>query len=172
MTLRLLRFVFAFVLSLGRMASTPAGKTLVDKIRTGEAADNSGIQSDGVAHHKNIVHPHPPAPQSPAGPEPIHWVKAHYDSIRRRISVLWHRTENPFELNIANPANTIAMVYVPVGNADAVRPGWHTVAHTDVCAVSPSARRVRGVVAAESGKYSFVSHLPGDPAILFLSPTT
>lgn len=121
--------------------------------------DLAGIQSDGVAYRQIVIHPHPPAPQTLAGPEPIHWVKAHYDSIRGRIAVQWRRTGHQFELSVEIPANTTATVYVPAASGDELRCGWHTVAHTDGVKFL---RMEAGcaVLSVESGQYNFVSRLP------------
>lgn len=79
--------------------------------------DLAGIQSDGPGYDKIIIHPHPPTPGSNAAHEPIHWVRAHYDSIHGRITSNWKRTKNNFELETEIPANTTATIYLPASSA-------------------------------------------------------
>ena len=120
--------------------------------------DLAGIQSDGPGYEKIIIHPNPPSPGSNSAREPIHWVKAHYDSIHGRISSEWRRTENSFELKIEIPANTTATVYLPAKNVDSIRVGWRSLAN------SKDVKFLRlengyAVLAVESGTYRFVSTL-------------
>ena len=52
----------------------------------------AGIDTDGPGYQRIIIRPSPPAPGSNPAREPIHWVKAHYDSIHGRIVSNWRRT--------------------------------------------------------------------------------
>ena len=118
--------------------------------------DLAGIQSDGPGYEKIIIHPHPPNPGSDTEHTPIHWVKAHYDSIHGRIASEWKRTKNKFELEVEIPANTTATIYLPAKNSEAIRVGWHSLASADGVKFL---RMENGcaVLAVESGNYRFSS---------------
>ena len=118
--------------------------------------DLAGIQSDGPGYEKIIIHPHPPAPGSNPAHEPIHWVKAHYDSIHGRIVSNWRRTENKFELETEIPANTTATIYLPATSADKITESGHSLARAH------GVRFVKmedgwAILEAGSGIYHFVS---------------
>ncbi len=120
--------------------------------------DLAGIQSDGPGYEKIIIHPHPPSPGSNSAREPIHWVKAHYDSIHGRIASEWRRTEGRFELSVEIPANTTATIYLPAKSADAIRVGWRALAQ------AKGVKYLRmekddAVLVVESGNYHFASKL-------------
>jgi len=120
--------------------------------------DLAGIQSDGPGYEKIIIHPHSPSPGSNSAREPIHWVKAHYDSIHGRIASEWRRTENRFELTVEIPANTTATIYLPAKSADAIRVGWHALAQAE------GVKFLRmenddAVLTVESGSYHFAAKL-------------
>jgi alpha-L-rhamnosidase len=120
--------------------------------------DLAGIQSDGPGFDKIIIHPHPPTPGSNQDHEPIHWVKAHYDSIHGRIVSNWRRTGNKFELEVEIPANTTATVYIPTSSTNSVTEGEQPLA---------LARGIKflgfengcSVLNVESGNYKFSSDL-------------
>jgi len=123
--------------------------------------DLAGIQSDGPGYDKIIIHPHPPAPGSNKDHEPIHWVRAHYNSIHGRIVSNWLRTENKFELEVEIPANTTATVYLPASSADQITESWKPLAKVKAVKLL----RMEGgttVLAVESGKYRFASTIWGD----------
>ena len=125
--------------------------------------DLAGIQSDGPGYDRIIIHPHPPAPGGSAVNEPIHWVKAHYDSIHGRITSNWRRTENQFELETEIPANTTATIYLPANSADKITEGGNALAKV----TGVNFLRKEGdnaVFAAKSGRYRFVSCLPAGTA--------
>ena len=118
--------------------------------------DLAGIQSDGPGYEKIIIHPHPPAPGSNPDQQPIHWVKAHYDSIHGRIASNWRRTENQFELETEIPANTTATIWLPASSADKSRKAANSLAG------APSVKFVKmadgeAVLEVGSGTYHFVS---------------
>ena len=120
--------------------------------------DLAGIQSDGPGYEKIIIHPNPPSPGSNSAREPIHWVKAHYDSIHGRIASEWRRTEGRFELSVEIPANTTATIYLPAKSADAIRVGWRALAQ------AKGVKYLRmekddAVLVVESGNYHFASKL-------------
>ena len=118
--------------------------------------DLAGIQADGPGYEKIIIHPHPPAPGSNPAHEPIHWVKAHYDSIHGRIASNWRRTAGKFELETEIPANTTATIWLPASSADQITESGHPLAR---------ARGVKlvsmedgwAILEAGSGTYHFVS---------------
>ncbi len=118
--------------------------------------DLAGIQSDGAGYDKIIIHPHPPTPSSNAAHEPIHWVKAHYDSIHGRITSNWQRTDGKFELETEIPANTTATIYLPASSAEQITEGGKPLAKV---AGVKFLRMENGcaVLAASSGRYHFVS---------------
>ena len=118
--------------------------------------DLAGIQSDGPGYEKIIIKPHPPTIGSNPVREPIHWVKAHYDSIHGRIASNWKQTKDKFELETEIPANTTAIVYLPASSADKITEGGKPLAKV------PSVKFLRmegnyGVLAVESGKFYFTS---------------
>jgi alpha-L-rhamnosidase len=120
--------------------------------------DLAGIQSDGPGYEKIIIHPYPPSPGSNSAREPIHWVKAHYDSIHGRIASEWRRTENKFELSVKIPANTTATIYLPAKSADTICVGWRALAQ----AKGVKFLRMENddaLLSIESGSYHFTSKL-------------
>ena len=120
--------------------------------------DLAGIQADGPGYEKIIIRPHPPTPGSNPDHAPIHWVKAHYDSIHGRITSNWKRTGGRFELETEIPANTRATIYLPTGGADTITEGGRPLAKVD----GVKFLRMEGgraVLAAEAGECKFVSRL-------------
>jgi alpha-L-rhamnosidase len=118
--------------------------------------DLAGIQSDGPGYRKIILHPHPPTPDASRTPAPIHWVKAHYDSIQGRIVSNWRRTDSQFELVAEIPANTTATIWLPASGAGNLTEGGRPLAR------APGVRLVRlepgwAVLAAGGGVYHFAS---------------
>ena len=121
--------------------------------------DLAGIQSDGPGYDKIIIHPHPPTPGSNKDHEPIHWVKAHYNSIHGRIASNWRLAKNKFELEVEIPANTTATVYLPTADAMAVSESGKPLAKIK----NVRLLRVEGgcaVLAVESGTYQFATTMP------------
>jgi alpha-L-rhamnosidase len=117
--------------------------------------DLAGIQSDGPGYNKIIIHPHPPAPESNPSRAPIHWVKAHYDSIHGRITSNWQRAGNRLVLETEIPANTTATVYLPADRPEAIRGNGESLAK----ARGVTFLRTEGdcsVLSVVSGKYRFV----------------
>lgn len=120
--------------------------------------DLAGIQADGPGYRKIIIHPRPPTPGSNPDREPIHWVKAHYDSIRGRIRSEWRRTDTTFELDAEIPANTTGTVFLPAASAKAVKESGRPLSRADGVKIL---RAENGglVLAVESGKYRFQAGL-------------
>ncbi len=67
----------------------------------------AGIDTDGPAYKKILIQPRPGGD--------LTWVRAHYDSIRGRISVHWRVEEGLFKLDATIPANASAKVIMPGG---------------------------------------------------------
>jgi len=80
----------------------------------------AGINAGGPGYDKIIIHPHPPAPDSNLEHPPIHWAKAHYDSIHGRIASSWRLKAGHFELETTIPPNTTATVYLPTTEPDTI----------------------------------------------------
>ncbi len=118
--------------------------------------DLAGIQSNGSGYDKIIIHPHPPTPGSNKDHDPIHWVKAHYDSIHGRIVSNWRRTENKFELKVEIPANTTATVYLPASSAGKITEGGKPLAKVKGVTMLHMEGE-NAVLAVESGRYNFTS---------------
>jgi len=118
--------------------------------------DLAGIQSDGPGYDKIIIHPHPPTPGSNKDHEPIHWVKAHYDSIHGRITSNWRRLENQFELETEIPANTTATIYLPASGAHTLSEGGKPLAKAKGVTLLHMDGK-NAVLAVKSGKYIFTS---------------
>jgi alpha-L-rhamnosidase len=120
--------------------------------------DLAGIQSDGPGYKRIIIYPHPPTPGSNGEHKPINWVKAHYDSIRGRITSNWRRTNDTFELDTEIPANTTATIYLPADGVDKITESGKRLVKND----GIKFLRMDGdcaVLAIESGKYNFISKL-------------
>lgn len=117
-----------------------------------------GIDTDAPGYKRIIIRPSPPAPGSNPENEPIHWVKAHYDSIHGRIESNWRRTKDQFELETVIPANTTATVYLPASSADRITESRKPLVNSrGVKLLRMEADRA--VLAVESGSYRFVSGL-------------
>jgi alpha-L-rhamnosidase len=118
--------------------------------------DLAGIDTDGVAYQHIIIRPTPPTFGSNPERKPIDWVKAHYDSIRGRISSEWHQSAKFFDLKITIPANTTATVYLPAKNIEAISEGGHALSKiADV--KSAQMEDDCAVLEIGSGSYHFVS---------------
>ena len=69
---------------------------------------------------------HPGYEQFTIRPRPgggLDWAKGSYDSIRGKISVEWKFVDGEIDLSVTIPANTVAMVHVPVGNGEVAESG-------------------------------------------------
>jgi alpha-L-rhamnosidase len=116
----------------------------------------AGIDTEGPGYRRIIIRPSPPAPGSNPENEPIHWVKAHYDSIHGRIVSHWRRGKDRFELETSIPANTTATAFLPAASLQNLTESGKPLA---------KARGVkflrmegeRAVLAVESGSYHFRS---------------
>jgi len=118
----------------------------------------AGIRSAGPGYGQISIRPMPPTPGSNPEREPIHWVKAHHDSIRGRISSEWRQAKSRFELNVTIPANTTATVHVPAASADQITESGKPLAK----AKGVRFLRMEGSTAAlavGSGQYKFSSSM-------------
>lgn len=116
----------------------------------------AGIDTDGVGYQNIVIKPSPAATGSNAAREPIHWVKAHYDSIHGRITSQWKRSADRFELETTIPANTTATVYLPVKSAGDVTEGGKPLAKV----AGVKCLRIENghaVLSVPAGRYKFVS---------------
>ena len=118
----------------------------------------AGIDADGPGYERIVIRPSPPSPGSNPDRAPIHWVKAHYDSVRGRIVSNWRRTADRFELETTIPANTTATVYVPATSAGQVAESGKPLDKTRGVRFLRM-ENDRAVLAVESGAYRFDSTL-------------
>jgi len=81
-------------------------------------------------------------------------VRAHYDSIRGRISSAWKVEEGGLSLEVTIPANTTATVYIPVRDLASVTENGRPLEQAQgVKLLRREGDRV--VLAVESGSYRF-----------------
>ncbi len=116
----------------------------------------AGIDTEGPGYSRLILRPCPPSPGSNAEHEPIHWVRASYDSIRGKIASNWKLEGDRFRLDVEVPANTTATVFVPATGASRVTEGGKPlddVAHVRVVGREDD----RVVLRVPSGRYRFES---------------
>ena len=111
-------------------------------------AEAAGIATDGPSYRRILIHPRPD--------QRVHFVKAHYDSIRGRIATAWSLTGSTFNLNVTLPANTSALVYVPARSVSDVSESGRPASK------APDVRFLRmeggcAVFEVGSGTYRFVS---------------
>lgn len=114
----------------------------------------AGIRSDGPGFQKIIIEPLPPAPGSNAMHEPIHWVRASYESIRGPIRSDWKLADGRFDLRVTIPANTTATVRLPASDANGITESGKPlaeVAHVKLLRMEGQT----AVLHVESGDYSF-----------------
>jgi alpha-L-rhamnosidase len=118
--------------------------------------DLAGIQSDGPGYDKIIIHPHPPAAGSKPEHDPIHWVKAHYDSIHGRITSNWKRAGNTFELQTTIPPNTTATVYLLASQGETITESGRRLIKTKGIKLLGREGDC-ALISVEPGEYDFVS---------------
>jgi alpha-L-rhamnosidase len=108
----------------------------------------AGIDTDGPAFTKIIIHPQPGGG--------LTYAKASYNSIRGKISTSWRIDGGDYKLDVSIPANSIATVFIPAKNQDDVMEG------NQPAQKSPQVRFLRmekdiAVFECGSGNYSFTS---------------
>lgn len=80
----------------------------------------AGIDSADVGFNHILLRPSPPTPGSNPDNTPVHWVKAHYDSIHGRIASAWQLEEGIFTYDVTVPPNTMASVFLPTATIEGV----------------------------------------------------
>ena len=116
----------------------------------------AGIDTDGPGYSKIIIYPRPACPGSNADNEPIHWVKASYNSIRGKIVSEWKLEGEKFLLDVEIPANTTATVFIPATDATSITESGRPL--TEITrARFASSEDGRIAVQIPSGKYQFAS---------------
>ncbi len=116
----------------------------------------AGIESDGPGYERIIIRPTPPAPGSNAMHEPIHWVKASYDSIRGTIRSNWKVDNGDFALSVTIPTNTIATIYLPAKDKMDITESGKPI--EDSLGVKwLRSEGEHAVLSIESGSYNFLS---------------
>ena len=109
-----------------------------------------GIQPAAPGFKSIVLKPH--------GFSQLTWVRAEHDSLYGPIKSEWHTGGGNFLWKISIPANTTATVFLPVQKADTIRVGRHLLAR----AAGVKFLRMENdcaVLAVDSGKYQFVTHL-------------
>lgn len=111
----------------------------------------AGIQVDPSApgFSRVIIAPNPVGDLTSA--------KAHYDSVRGRISSEWKLENGVFELRIGIPANCVATVTLPVASSDIITEGGRGLDAIKGIVTLPSVGG-RPVFEVGSGNYVFVVH--------------
>ena len=83
----------------------------------------AGIDTIDPAYARIRIRPRLPTPGSNPDRAAIDWVKADYDSPRGPIQSHWRQIHGGIEMRVRVPANTVAVVHVPAGDADRVTEG-------------------------------------------------
>ncbi len=110
-----------------------------------------GIDTDGPAYQRIIIHPQPGGR--------ISWAKAAYSSIQGKIATDWRVQNGAFLFEVTIPTNTVATVHIPAKDAAAVREGIK--AATDTAGVKfVEMQGNDAVFEVGSGHYRFASRLP------------
>jgi alpha-L-rhamnosidase len=115
-----------------------------------------GIDTDGPGYKRIVLRPGPPTASSNPDNEPIHWVKAEYDSIRGKIAVEWKQSAASFDYKVTVPTNTTAKLFLPATSAGRVTEGGNRLEDADgVILHGVEGDRLR--LALDSGTYHFVT---------------
>jgi alpha-L-rhamnosidase len=121
--------------------------------------DLCGIDTEEPGFGKIRIQPGPPHPGSNPDREPIHWVKARYDSVRGPIRCDWRLRDGRFELDVTLPPNTSGTVVIPSAEGTKVTEGGRPIEdHPSVDVVG--AEGDRRLVRVSSGRYAFRSTWP------------
>jgi alpha-L-rhamnosidase len=112
-----------------------------------------GINTDGAGYGHIVLRPGPPGADSNPDHDPIHWVKAEYDSIRGKIAVDWKQDSRSFEYKVTIPANTSATLYLPASSADKVTESGNRLNGVNLGGMEGA--RVK--LALDSGTYHFIA---------------
>jgi alpha-L-rhamnosidase len=88
--------------------------------------------------------------------EPIHWVRASYDSIRGTIRSDWKMADAKFHLQVTIPASTTATIFLPTSDASTITEGGTSLDdHPHVKFVRSEGNAA--VLSVASGTYDFVA---------------
>jgi alpha-L-rhamnosidase len=110
-----------------------------------------GIDTDGPAYQRIIIHPRPDGR--------ISWAKTSYDSIQGKIATAWKVQDGQFSLEVTVPTNTVATVYIPAKDAASVREGLNVATKAGgVKFVETEGNDA--VFEVGSGHYQFKSEMP------------
>lgn len=115
-----------------------------------------GIDTDGPGYKHIALRPGPPSAGSNPDHEPINWVKAEYDSVRGKIAVEWKQSPDSFDYKVTIPANTTAMLYLPVSSLANVTEGGKLLNNATGVS-SHGMEGTRAKLALDSGTYHFVA---------------
>lgn len=118
--------------------------------------DLAGIRSGGPGFKNIIIRPQPPTPGSNAMHDPIHWVRATYNSIRGTIISDWRIVEDKFQLKVTIPANTTATVYVPTNDTSSLRESGNPLSENQNVQIL-SIDKTETALSINSGNYKFTS---------------
>jgi alpha-L-rhamnosidase len=110
----------------------------------------AGIDTDGPGYKRVIIKP------MPGGG--LDYAKASYKSINGKIVSDWRIDGDIFTLNVAIPANTTAIVYVPASDIESVTEGGKPAANAEAVSFF-RIENGRVVIAVGSGNYRFVSKM-------------
>ena len=114
----------------------------------------AGIDGGDAGFSQILLRPSPPSPGSNPDNTPIHWVKAHYDSIHGRIFSAWRLEDDIFLYDVTVTSNTTASVFLPTTTIEGVTESEVSVRERESIGV----RSVEGhpvVLEVGSGSYSF-----------------
>jgi len=114
----------------------------------------AGIDSDDPGFRHLVLQPSPPAPGSNPVNTPIHWVKAHHDSINGRIVSNWKLENGVFTYDVTVPANTTASVFLPAAAIEDVAESGRPVGRSDLIKNRPE-KDHPVVLEIGAGSYSF-----------------
>jgi alpha-L-rhamnosidase len=114
----------------------------------------AGIDSEGAGFDHILLRPAPPSPGSNPDHTPIHWVRAHHDSIHGRISSAWRLENGVFTYEVTVPPNTNASVVLPAAGIEDVTESGRPVSQRDGIENHP-VERFPVVLRIPAGSYSF-----------------
>lgn len=117
-----------------------------------------GIDTDGTGYKHIVLRPGPPSADSNPEHEPIHWVKAEYDSIRGKIAVDWKQTPESFEYKVTIPTNTTATLYLPATSSENVTESGNSLNNAQGVNLH-DIKDGRAELSLESGEYHFLARI-------------
>jgi len=114
----------------------------------------AGIDSETAGFDPIVLRPAPPSPGSNPDQIPIHWVRAHQDSIHGRISSAWRLENGVFTYEVTVPPNANASVVLPAAGIEDVTESGRPVSQRDDIENHP-VERFPVVLRIPAGSYSF-----------------